>query len=117
MFQITFSKQSLRELQKLLKPVQMELLDAVSTITKEVLEKPDKRIGVLQREGKTLYRLRAGDFRLYFELIENNLNVNCILHKDTWADFAFRCKLPITEDQLIEKDPSFWTYLDNLSQK
>lgn len=117
MFQITFSKQSLSELAKLNKLEQIQLIEKIGSLKLSDIENPGQNMKVFNREGKSFYRLRAEDLRLYFTVLDSNLNVSCILQKDTWSDFAFRCKLPITEEQLIEKDPSFWSYLDNLSQK
>jgi mRNA-degrading endonuclease RelE of RelBE toxin-antitoxin system len=114
MFQITFSEHSLKELNKLDKAEQLSLIERLGALTQSVLEKPDKHLGVFNRDKKTFYRLRIADIRLYFELIENILKVNYILPKDSWTDFAFRCKLPITEDNLIENKQSFWQYLDSL---
>ncbi len=114
MFQITFSEPSLKELNHLSKSEQLVMIERLGSLTQSVLEKPDKHLGIFNRGKTTFYRLRIGDVRLYFELMDTILKVNYILPKDSWADFAFRCKLPITEEALIENKQSFWQYLDSL---
>ena len=49
---------------------------------------------------------------------ENNGEIHCshILHKHSITDFAFRAKLPVKEEHLIEQDKNFWEYLDSLSK-
>ena len=116
MYQITFSHQSMGELNKLDKATQMELVEKFSSITLDRLQKPSKELGQLHRDGKVFYRLRAGDFRIYFELIDDTLYSHYILQKDTWSDFAFRCKLPVNDDSLVEQHSSFWKFLDNLGK-
>ncbi len=114
MFQITFSEPSLKELNKLSKPEQLIMIERLGGLTQAILDKPDKHLGIFNRGKTTFYRLRIGDVRLYFELLDTILKINYILPKDSWADFAFRCKLPITEETLIENKQSFWQYLDSL---
>lgn len=115
MFQITFSEPSLNELNRLTKPEQLSIIESLGGLTQVMLDKPDKHLGVFNRGKTTFYRVRIGDVRLYFEVVDTILNVKYILPKDSWADFAFRCKLPITEESLIENKQSFWQYLDSLS--
>ncbi len=116
MFQITFSDQSIAELNKLDKFVQMEIAGGLSDISKEMLEKPNEDMGKFTRDGKTLHRLRIGDYRLYFERIEDTLHCHYIITKNTIADFVVRFKLPITKEILVEQDHNFWQYLDSLKK-
>ncbi|MDR2983073.1 MAG: cytotoxic translational repressor of toxin-antitoxin stability system [Puniceicoccales bacterium] len=103
------------EMNKLGTLEQMELIEIISSITPERI-KNDRVIGIFQREGKTFYRIRFNDFRIYFEIQDEILHCDFILHKHSLADFVFRMKLPLTEEQQIEQDQSFWKYLDSLKK-
>lgn len=116
MNELSFSDQAMVELNKLSALDQMPLIDALSTVTADEIKKHKSKYGAFSRDGKTYYRLREGDLRIYFT--ENNGAIYCshILHKHSITDFAFRSKLPIKEEHLIEQDKNFWEYLDSLSK-
>ena len=118
MYQVTFSKQAMSELNKLGKLAQLEIIDAFGSLTSEQLEGGLKDIGRIHREGKVYYRLRTGDYRIYFELIEETqtLHAHYILHRSTIADFVFRFKLPFKEETMFEQEDNFWKYLESLKQ-
>jgi len=117
MYQVNFSDQSIRELNKLDKFVQMGLVEQISSLTPESLRKPDESIGKFHRNGKTLFRLRANDFRLYFEKQSDGvLFCQYVLHRNTLTDFIFRFKMPISEEQMAEQHDSFWKYIDSLKK-
>ena len=116
MFQVTFSEQSLNELRKLDMHQQMALIEPISNLTSEQLANPREPLGKFHREGKIYYRLRAGEYRIYFEVVGETLCSHYILHKNSVADFLFRTKLPISEDQLVENHQSFWKYLETLNR-
>ncbi len=117
MFQLNFSEQSMQELNKLDTLSQMEVIEVVSSLTRKQLEHPEDSIGRFQRAGKTLYRVRAADFRIYFEEQGDALLAHYILHRNTFADFAFRSNLPVTEEFLVEQEDSFWKYLESLRHR
>jgi mRNA-degrading endonuclease RelE of RelBE toxin-antitoxin system len=117
MFQVNFSEQSMRELNQLDTRSQMLLLEVVSTLKHEQLENPNEELGRFHRNGKTYYRVRAGEFRIYFEQDGEALFAHYILHKNTLTDFIFRFKLPFTEEFMLEEEDSFWKYLESLRQK
>ncbi len=115
MFQVTFSDQSMEELNKLETLQQMELVDQISKLTPRDLKNPHGTLGVFNRKGKTFYRLRAGDYRIYFEQVdEETLLSHYILHHHTMADIAFRNGMPVSQETLLEKKQSFWKYLETL---
>lgn len=116
MFQVTFSEQSLNELRKLDQHQQMSLIEPISSLTAEQLASPREPLGRFNRDGRVYYRLRAEDYRIYFELQNKTLYSHYILHKNSVADFLFRTKLPVSEDQLVENHQSFWKYLENLNK-
>jgi len=117
MFQVNFSEQSMSELNKLDTPSQMLVVEVVSTLKQEQLDNPNDELGRFQREGKTFYRVRAGEFRIYFEQEKDSLYAHYILHKNTLTDFLFRFKLPVTQEFMIEQNDSFWKYIESIRQK
>ena len=116
MFQVNFSEQSMFELNQLDTRSQMMLVEVISTLKQEQLDNPNEVIGRFNRGSKTYYRVRAGEFRVYFEQQDNALYAHYILHRNTFADFAFRSNLPVTIEFLIDHDDSFWKYLDSIRQ-
>lgn len=114
MFQVNFSEQSMNELNQLDTRSQMELIETFSNLTQEQLDNPVDEIGRFNRNNKTYYRVRAGEFRIYFEQEKNGLFAHYILHKNTLSDFVFRFKLPVTEEFMIEQHDSFWKYLESI---
>lgn len=117
MFQVNFSEQSMLELNQLDTRSQMILVEVVSTLKQEQLDNPNEELGRFHRNGKTYYRVRAGEFRIYFEQQGDTLFSHYILHKNTLSDFIFRFKLPFTEEFMAEQHDSFWKYLESLRQK
>ncbi len=120
MYQITFSKQSMEELNKLEIIEQMESVERLGNLTPQQLAHPREPLGKFHREGKTFYRLRAGEFRIYFEVESEAecemINIRYLLHKNTLTDFVVRTKLPMSEEQLVEQHHSFWKYLESLTK-
>ncbi|MDR2429420.1 MAG: cytotoxic translational repressor of toxin-antitoxin stability system [Puniceicoccales bacterium] len=116
MYQVNFSSQSMAEINKLPMVEQMPLVEAISAITPDRIKTDRTLIGTIHRAGTEFHRLRVGDFRIYFEIRDEALFCNYILHKHTLADFVFRMKLPFTEEQQIEQDQTFWQYLDSLKK-
>ena len=116
MFQVTFSDQCLAELGKLDTLEQLEVINPLSQLTEGQLARPSEPLGRFSRGKKSIYRLKSGDYRLYFEREGITLHTICILHKNTLTDFIFRTKLPISEEQLVEQHSSFWKYLETLTR-
>jgi mRNA interferase RelE/StbE len=96
-YQLNFSDQALAELKKLPKLEQLSLMEKMSSIHPDELARGDEHMGKFSRDGKTFYRLRAGEFRIYFEAEGDSLFMHYILHKHSLADFEFRFKLPFTD--------------------
>lgn len=116
MFQVTFSDQSMDELNNLEMSDQLHLVEQISNVTSDQLSHPREPLSKFSRGGTTFYRLRAGDFRCYFEIESNTLYSHYILHKNTLPDFVFRSKLPLSEDLIMEQHQSFWKYLNSLKK-
>lgn len=118
MYQLNFSKQSIDFLNKLDRLEQMQLVEHFSGLTAELLEKGSEDLGKFQRDGRTLYRLRAGEYRIYFEINEKekSLMAHYIVGQHSLTDFVVRFKLPISDTLLLEEHPSFWDYLEGLKK-
>ncbi len=118
MYQVTFSDQSMAELNKLDKLSQLEIMESFGSLTSEQLESGLPEIGKIHRGDKVFYRLRTGDFRIYFEVLEDKttLRAHYILHQHTLADFVFRFKLPFKEETMFEQEDNFWHYLETLKK-
>jgi mRNA-degrading endonuclease RelE of RelBE toxin-antitoxin system len=116
MYQVTFSEQAMRELNKLDKLAQLDAIDPISSLKPADLAHPREPLGYFRRGQKSLYRLRAGDFRFYFESSGQTLHVDYILHRNSLEDFLLRNKLPVSEQQLVEQHSKFWKYLESLTK-
>ena len=116
LYQVTFSDHSMRELNKLPVEAQLDMVDKISNVSQAQLAKPDESFGRFQRGGTTYYRVRAGDFRCYFEIKGDTLYAHYILHKNSLTDFIYRNKLPATEETMVEQSQSFWKYLETLKK-
>jgi mRNA-degrading endonuclease RelE of RelBE toxin-antitoxin system len=112
MLQIIFSQVSAKELSGMPRQVQIEVLDGFQVLPTD-FENADEKFGILTRGGKTTYRYRVKDYRIYFEKKDGMINVLCILNKNSLKDFFYRTKLPISEDQLLEENPKFWQLLES----
>ena len=106
----------MRELNRLDKLAQLEAIEPISSLKASDLAHPREPLGHFKRGTKSLYRLRAGEFRFYFEVLGETLRVDYILHKNSLEDFLLRNKLPVSEQQLVEQDSKFWKYLESLTK-
>lgn len=116
MYQVTFSEQAMRELNKLDKLAQLDAIDPISSLKPADIAHPREPLGQFRRGQKTLFRLRAGDFRFYFDVHGETLHVDYILHRNSLEDFLLRNKLPVSEQQLVEQHSKFWKYLESLTK-
>lgn len=114
MYQVNFSDQAMSVLAKLPTLEQLEVVEAFSALTPEDLLEGRSDLGTVRREGHTYHRLRVGEYRIYFETKEGSLMAHYVLHRHTFADFAFRSHLPFGDDEArIEQEGGFWKYLDD----
>jgi mRNA interferase RelE/StbE len=116
MYQVTFSEQAMRELNKLETLAQLEVVEPISSVKASDLEHPREPLGRFQRHGRPFYRLRAGEHRFYFAVNADTLHVNYILHRNSLEDFLLRNSLPVSEQQLFEQHSKFWKYLESLTK-
>ena len=116
MYQVNFSEQAMRELNKLDQLAQLDAIAPISNLKSSDLANPREPLGSFRRGQKSFFRLRAGDFRFYFEVQGESLLVHYILHRNSLEDFLLRNKLPVTEQQLVEQHSKFWKYLESLTK-
>jgi mRNA-degrading endonuclease RelE of RelBE toxin-antitoxin system len=112
MFQIIFNELSAAEMSALPKKLQLDLLAQFQILPEDLDHLDAKRFGVIEREGRKLYRYRAKDYRIYFEQTPEGITVRRVLHKNTFRDFLFRSKLPVAEDQQLGKTREFWKLIE-----
>jgi hypothetical protein len=115
MLQVVFNQISASEISQLDTLLQLELL-AEFKVTPDDLQRigksADTRFGMMQRDGKKLFRYRAKDYRFYFEVKDMQVLVHRVLHKNTFQDFLVRNQLPGAEDQAISDSKTFWKLID-----
>jgi mRNA-degrading endonuclease RelE of RelBE toxin-antitoxin system len=112
MFQIIFNELSAAEMSALSKTMQLSLLSEFQILPADLDHLDDQKFGVIEREGKKLYRYRAKDYRIYFEKSDEGITIHRVLHKNTFRDFLFRSKLPGSEDQALGGTREFWKLID-----
>jgi mRNA-degrading endonuclease RelE of RelBE toxin-antitoxin system len=113
MFQIIFNPISAAELSRMPRELQLNILGEFRGLPAEVLNTKMEHFGTLERHGKSLYRFRIGDYRVYFERHELGVVVHRILGKNTFKDFRFRSGLPVHEDEALQENPKFWELIES----
>ncbi|MEM9480014.1 MAG: hypothetical protein AAGA58_10210 [Verrucomicrobiota bacterium] len=112
MFQIVFNEISAAEISQLDTLTQLDLLNQFK-VTHEDLENVDgDRFGHIKHKGKSLYRYRSEDYRIYFGVEGENVIVHRVLHKNTFQDFLYRSNLPVGEDEALAESKTFWELID-----
>ena len=106
----------MHELNRLDQLAQLAAIEPISGLRPEQLAHPREPLGRFHRGPKEFFRLRAGDFRFYFQVQGETLHVDYILHKNSLEDFLLRNKLPVSEQQLVEQHSKFWKYLESLTK-
>ena len=112
MFQIIFNALSAAEISALPKSLQLELLAEFQILPEDLDRLDSKRFGVIEREGKKLYRYRAKEYRIYFDKRPEGITIHRVLHKNTLRDFLFRSKLPVAEDAQLGQTREFWKLIE-----
>ena len=67
MFQIIFNELSASEMSALPKTLQLDLLAEFQILPEELDHLDSSRFGLLERDGKKLYRYRAKDYSLFVQ--------------------------------------------------
>ncbi len=90
----------------------MELLSEFHVIPEDLDHLDQKKFGVIEREGKKLYRYRAKDYRIYFDKRPEGITIHRVLHKNTLRDFLYRSKLTTGEDAQLSETREFWKLIE-----
>lgn len=117
MFQIIFNDLSAAEMAALPKLLQLEILGEFQVLPDDLESLDPKRFGKVSRDGRTLYRYRAGDYRIYFEPHDQGLLIRRVLSKNTIRDFLFRTSLPMAEDEQLAGNHKFWELIGEGGRK
>ena len=108
-FQVIFNKISASEMAALPKDLQLDLLSEFQFLPGDLDSLDGEHFGRVSRDGRSLLRYRAKDYRIYFEHHAEGLLVHRVLHKNTIRDFLFRSNLPLDEeDSGLSKTNDFW---------
>jgi len=110
--QIVFNEISAAEISRLDTLTQLDLLDSFQVTEQDVEALDDERFGKMQREDHTLYRFRAGDYRIYFDVQDGKVVVHRVLHANTFSDFLYRSSMPVGEDEALRDSKHFWKLID-----
>jgi mRNA-degrading endonuclease RelE of RelBE toxin-antitoxin system len=110
--QIVFNEISAAEISRMGTLEQLELLDAFKVTEADLANLDGDRFGQILRDGRTLYRFRTDDCRIYFEVVDNAVIVHRVLHKNSFSDFLFRSQMPLSEDEELAKSKHFWNLID-----
>ena len=94
------------------KILQLDLLAEFQVLPEDLEKLEGESFGKVIRDGRTLHRYRASDYRIYFEKHPEGIMVHRVLHKNTIRDFLFRSKLPMTEDEQLAESKPFWELIE-----
>ena len=112
MLEIVFNELSAAEMSQMNTLEQLELLDQFVVQKSDLEHLSDEKFGLIERDGKKLYRFRTRDWRLYFEVRDGLVIVHRVLHRGTFSDFLFRSKMTVAEDEELAKSKHFWKLID-----
>lgn len=112
MIQIVFNTISAAEMAAMPIDTQLELLSGFQSLPDDGKDIDTSKYGTIERDGRKLYRHRSRDYRLYFEIKDNELIVHRVLHKNTIRDFLFRADLPMDDSEGEERNVKFWELID-----
>ena len=111
-FQVIFNEISAAEMAALPKDLQLDLLSEFHFLPEDLDALDKESFGRVIREGRTLHRYRAKDYRIYFERHPEGLLIHRVLHKNTIRDFLFRSNLPLDEeDEGLAGTKDFWNLI------
>ncbi len=118
MHQIAFNEISAAEVSTIPPFAALKLFDAFR-VTEDVLSglataSSDAPFGVVEHEGKTIYRFRTQDYRIYFTVENGTVVVQRVLHANSLKDFLFRSSIVELddEDRVLGRTRSFWNFID-----
>ncbi len=114
MHQIVFNEISAAEFSAIPTLEQLELVNSFQ-VDGESVKAGEKEgvFGVVERDGRKIFRYRFQDYRVYFTLEDDKIVVQRVLHTNSLRDFLFRTGMSTgTEDQRLGESRSFWHLID-----
>lgn len=117
-FQVIFNEISAAEISQLPTLEQLEVLSEFQVKPEDLdgIEDlpPGAKFGQIERDGKKLYRYRASDVRIYFEVSKDHQSVvvHRVLSKNTFQDFLYRANLPVGDDDSLAGSKQFWALIE-----
>lgn len=116
MHQVAFNEISAAEVSAIPTLEQLELFAAFKVDEDCLKETPqDSRFGVVERDGRKIFRFRSKDYRIYFTVEPDGVVVvQRVLHASTLKDFFFRSGMAdVAEDSALGKSRSFWKLIED----
>lgn len=117
MLQVIFNAISAAEMAALPKELQLDILAEFPFLPQDFENLDASRFGKVRRDGRTLFRCRARDYRIYFDLLDGNVRIHRVLHRNTIRDFLFRSNLPMDEDEQLGDARGFWQLIEEAEKK
>ncbi len=118
MHQIVFNEISAAEVSTIPPLAALDLFDAFRVTEDDISGAADAAadapFGVVEHEGKTIYRFRTQDYRIYFTVENRTVVVQRVLHANSLKDFLFRSSIVELddEDRVLGRTRSFWKFID-----
>ncbi len=113
MLQIVFNEISAAEISQIPTLEQLDLLGEFQVSESTLQNMSGTSFGKIEHDGKSLYRFRAKDYRIYFEILDGKVVVHRVLNKNSFSDFLFRSKLGSgTEDDILRESKTFWKLIE-----
>lgn len=81
-YKISYEKKALIELRKLDKLLSIRIIKKIKELEDDLFSKDVKRL-----KGQTSFRLRIGDYRVLFELLDKEIKILKIGHRKDIYDF------------------------------
>jgi hypothetical protein len=113
MLQIVFNEISAAEISQIPTLEQLDLLGEFQVSESTLQNLAGTSFGIIEHDGKSLYRFRAKDYRIYFEILDGKVVVHRVLDKNSFSDFLFRSKLSnVNEDEILKESKTFWKLIE-----
>ena len=118
MFQVIFNEISAAEISQLPTLEQLDVLNEFQVKPEDLdgieANLTGAKFGQIERDGKRLYRYRASDVRIYFEVSRDHQSVvvHRVLSKNTFQDFLYRANLPVGDDASLAGSKQFWALIE-----
>ncbi len=88
MFKIAFRPEAVRRLKRMKRFYAAAILDTIERYLREEPEKTSRTaIKRLRGHQETVFRLRVGDYRVFYDVIEDRVEMIQILHKSETPGF------------------------------